>query len=201
MNKHFVWMAFVAVFCFLSSCTLREDRAAKDALEEIRAYFPYFMDNPELHFVNQTTKEKMMFTYTTWDSEEAEAYPYFSTNSGDWYARKSIKVSLPNGKRTGSISCNINGWSTGEVDIHFGVTLFPSDQEGYSGLWGPIIVPKNKNYIDYLTDTIMLPVREVFYGSRDSISPKAYYRIVKGKGLTDFSFDGKTVWRLDPYYN
>lgn len=50
-----------------------------------------------------------------------------------------------------------------------------------------------------LTDVITIPIQYYHkYGESVNDAPKdAYARIVREKGLTEFSIDGQTVWKRD----
>lgn len=53
-----------------------------------------------------------------------------------------------------------------------------------------------KEVLSILTDTILIPIQiQDTENERIAAPENAYARIVIGQGLTDFSTDGKTVWK------
>ncbi len=84
-----------------------------------------------------------------------------------------------------------------EVQINWYIRLQLSDSTFYTGEFRSVCL--QKAVLSQLTDVITIPI--LYYHSAGEAAvgahEGAYARIVKEKGLTEFSVDGQTVWKRD----
>ncbi len=79
-------------------------------------------------------------------------------------------------------------WICWDIMLSFG----PDDY--YKGTYSVHCMPAE--VIEQLTDTIVIPIlRQGTKRGEIDVTDSAYARIIKEQGLTDFSIDGKTIWK------
>ncbi len=86
------------------------------------------------------------------------------------------------------IRCNGDAYIGWHIKLSFGI------YDNCSGHYSISCMPKE--VLSILTDTILIPIQiQDTENERIAAPENAYARIVIGQGLTDFSTDGKTVWK------
>ena len=211
-TKLFLIGLIVAAVCF-SSCEPKNDGAdgkltEKDLNNYIAAlshYYPYSL-NDEFIFRNESSGERWEnkpFVYSgdstypeteIWlcDDLDASCYgdrtaqicSYFMEKSVSRYEYAPSCITTFIAKTGGSVDVNIN-WS---VKLSFGAYDY------YTGFYKADRAPRE--VLAQLTDTIIIPILRQGTASGVIAAPDgAYARIVKNKGITDFSTDGITIWR------
>lgn len=176
-------------------------------LEQVLLFFPYSVDE-EFIFENESTGEQ--WKAKAYDYGEGK-YPHVGIDrcvepgsecNGLW----SVYVMAPMLESNGlSISSNNMSFTSialvGQMshldyeECDFQIRL--EERKVYQG--GCAYEKKYTSNFSYLKDTIIMPIpNQINDQYLDEPAPGkegAYARLVKHKGLTDFSFDGKTVWR------
>ena len=195
-HKLFITIS-TALALLMTACDTGQPTEAemKEYLTVLSYYYPYSLTDTFV-FVNDDLGK-------TW-----EAYPYCM--DGDTYPRtRLIRLS---GKSTGwsayveadmvtkDISNKEGGiltylnYAGGIMDMHWDIKFVLNEDETIQG--GYIITCSKDQLLSNLTDTILIPIPNQFIPGPPVIAPDgAYARIVKHQGLTDFSTDGKTVWK------
>ena len=184
---------------------------AEMCLELLLPYFPYTIDE-EFIYVNETTGKK--WEAKAYDRRREGIYPEIrvkyhqgieegeiSPSYGDWETEIHAHI-LEKGVE----------WKEGKrSDQSIHVTYDASETENPSTeLWWEIkidisnddLYEADKKVYCYpneipslLTDTITFPINYQKGASNYAAPEGSYARIVKNQGLTDFSVDGKSVWR------
>ena len=199
-SKHFLFCPIAIIIAF-SACTPESEGMKvnlKTCLKVMSAYFPY-TDKENFVFVNEElgkTCEAGAFSANADDGYPnvltLECHSPLSKCYGDW----SIYISAVFQEKEGSSNQSLNGMIRANVDYSPDTDQIESvaadwivhislGKEGALKIdWGFVCFPEE--LYSHFTDTIVLPVN----------TPEgAYARIVKNQGLTDFSVDGKTVWK------
>lgn len=210
-TKLFLIGLIMAAVCF-SSCEPRNDGAdgkltEKDLNNYIAAlshYYPYSI-NDDFIFLNESSGEKWEnkpFVYDgdsvypeaeIWLCDEPDAFcdgdrsasisSYFIENGVSKYEYDPSHI-ITSINQSGSVDVNIN-WS---------VKLSLGAYDYYTGFYMADRAPRE--VLAQLTDTIIIPILRQGTASGVIAAPDgAYARIVKNKGITDFSTDGITIWR------
>ena len=191
----FIIISFAAL---LASCDpgRPSETEMKNYLTALSYYYPYSVTDTFV-FVNDSSGK-------TW-----VAYPYRLYGDSIYPRTELTKLS---GKTTGwvaSIEANMvakdmnfrnEGIRTyisymgGILDMHWDVELMMNEDESAHG--GYILTCAKDELLSNLTDTLLIPIPSQVLPGPPVVSPDgAYARIVKNQGLTDFSTDGKSVWR------
>lgn len=203
-TKLFIISLLVMATGLLASCEGEHptEKEMKNYLSVLSTYYPYSLDD-EFIFENESLGQ-------TW---EAKAYDRY--NEG-LYPYTHISVCNDVGSKCrGDRSASIIAWmlgpeaysysemssgiyhegGTNEVSIGWNVSLQMGDSACYKGSIQSVC--RTEEVLSQLTDVITVPLHfEPLYPNMTIPSiDGAYARIVKGKGLTEFSLDGKTVWK------
>lgn len=204
-----IYLICIFGVALLTSC--HNDPSEEDMqryLTALRPYYPYSLDK-DMTFVNDSINR-------TW------IVKHYDYNSDGKYPETHITIcnreanSNCSGDRSLSISAilmdaslskqwafseqttliNYTGYQpyASSVDIMWGIELCINKDEFFRG-YLPRITCSPEEVLSYLTDTITIPItqQQLEYSVVDA-PQGAYARIVKGKGLTDFSIDGTTIW-------
>ena len=199
-TRIFPFIFILAILC-LAACTPESEGMKvnpKTCLKVISAYYPYTEDE-NFVFVNEelgrTCKAK------AFKRTNDESYPYVRIMDcryspamkcyGDWsvdvFAALQETESSSDQALSGYIQTNVFCSPDDKLEsvaLFWYVQLNVSD--GGSSQCHCDILCFSEDLYKHFTDTIVLPLN----------SPEgAYARIVKNQGLTDFSVDGKTVWK------
>lgn len=190
-----MFFPLVMVSCYHGA----SDAELENYVNELLLYYPYSV-NEEFVFVNDSTGQ-------TWDGHsknyEDGRYPYTYTWScheplascfSDWSASVEamiVKDSIKDGHSelsTFIVACGGDPIIDWVAKIYFGTKEFiQADSRTYC---------TKEEVLSQLTDTIILPIHyHMTNNGRIDPAEGAYVRIIKGKGLTDFSVDSKSVWR------
>jgi hypothetical protein len=170
-------------------------------------FFPYSVDE-EFIFENESTGEQWKATaYDYGEGKYPSASIYRCTEpgsecNGDW----SVYVIAPmlESKDLSFVPSNLSftsialmgqmshlDYETCDFQIRY------EERKVYQG--GCAYEKKYTTNLSYLKDTIIMPIpnqmNDQYFDEPAPGTEGAYARLVKHKGLTDFSFDGKTVWR------
>lgn len=167
----------------------------QDYLTVMRPYYPYSVDDAFV-FVNDSSGGKWIgYPY---DYYKDGIYPYTDIykSSSDYAAEATICAWVQTeegGTRTGEIGTKIL-YMAGEYVMSWNIALRLNDSVSFHG--GFQCCCSESEILASFTDTILLPIPY----QHDPKTPmvefgEPYARIVKHQGLTDFSVDGKTVWR------
>lgn len=196
MKKCYIFAISLVLAGFISSCTKSQETLAKDTLEEIRQYFPY-SENQTLVYVNDSTAERISFVVSL--EELARAYPYFLSSPKEWEADMDITLTIRNGgnlpAKQSVVGCHISNF--GQLDIMWFADM-ALDKE-YSDTYASGVT---KAEMDDVKDAIDRHLTEVVIISSEKKTMETipqgqrYVRILKHKGLTDFSLDGHSAWHL-----
>lgn len=202
-TKLFWLLTLIAIPMMMVSCYQgASDQELKNYVNALLPYYPYTIED-EFVFVNESTGERWearpydyyrdgQFPYThTWSCHESMASCF-----GDWSAEVEAILSADSLTRrmygTGQICTHIAYCGGGPmVDWH--IKLIRSSGDYIDG--GSRTDCTKDEILTLLTDTILLPI--AYHDTTNTIisAEGAYARIVRGEGLTDFSADGKTIWR------
>ena len=173
---------------------------AEKMLEMSLAYFPY-NEKDSLEFVNDQTGRKWdIETYSI--NKSCRTGKEGSESQGISKSIVDVKFTVKDvafiKQQNAKITFNIiaDTFNIGK-DTYIFMSQFVyiplSDDEIYSGQ-----TEINCNEVDfysYFSDTIMIPLTEDLYNRSTPLPEGAYARLVKNKGLTDFSVDGTTIWK------
>ena len=180
-------LAMVALF---ASCTVHQSKMAKDTLEEMRPYCPY-TENQTVTFVNDHSRERISYVVSL--KEHTEVYPYFSTNTGDWeasvavYFTKLIGDSLT--KEQCRFACGV--WCSTSPFIVWSSSVVA---DTIYNCYVEELLRREEDVFQYFSDTVVLTDEHKLAMAVPKGKP--YIRVIKHKGLTDFSVDGQTTWRV-----
>ena len=195
----FSLITFATLFTSCTSCDpgMPTEQEMQNYMSVLSHYYPYSITDTFV-FKNDISGE-------VW-----EAYPY-SLYGGSTYPRTSL--SKLDGKTTGwSADIEAPLTTKGLENYHYvGITttlhyIGGIMAMGWNVLWkinedetvhgGYIITCSKDQLLSNLTDTILIPIPcQVMPGPPVIAPDEGYARIIKHQGLTDFSIDGKTVWR------
>ena len=208
-TKHFLFAFGVLL---ITACTQQQEpqQQTYPTSEELQRYrdslllyFPYSADE-EFVFVNDESGQ-------TWQTKANDLgrgeYPIVdvyppkisgSENDGFWFINVTASM-LEQGMPSYTAEANYTSVSLHGAWMGFGpyswnFQIYNSEEKKeYPGTWGTNSLSED----DFLhtADTIIIPISPSANGSVAKQSDGAYARLVKNQGLTDFSIDGKTVWR------
>ena len=202
-NKIYFLIGIIAAI-LVTACTpvhRSKDVNADTCLEALKSYFPS-PDEQEFVFVNDELGQ-------TWVAKPKGVYPdaskdeYFSITDGEsygsWYARIMAGLETKETSPQKYISTQLYGevyYQGGEHLIHWDIQVYLGSEKMDGGF---NLSCSESEVLPSFTDTIILPVPPQING-KYIVEPSeenkgAYARIVKYQGLTDFSTDGKTVWK------
>ncbi len=196
-SKFFLISLILGTTLFVSCYNDPSEKDMQSYLAALRPYYPY-PENGTFIYRNDSLGR-------TWEVKVEKSkdgdYPYThmtickreiaSKCSGDrsvsiW--TRFMREHIPYDQSAGQLSTEIvylGGASS--MDIFWSLELRLEEDE-YRG--GSRITCNPDEILSQLTDTIILSI--------DGAENGAYARIIKDQGLTDFSTDGKTVWRRVP---
>ena len=208
MKTKLYFLTGIIAAILVTACTpvhRSKDVNAETCLNALKAYYPYSVDE-EFVFVNDElglTWEAKAYDYGKGVYPEASKDEYFSITDGNsygsWYAMIHAWITT-NGMPPKQHSPGTNYSSiyyTGTYHIAWYFQLYFNPENWFDG--GYSLECSESDVLPSLTDTIILPIPLQINGT-DMVEPSkgtngAYARIVKHQGLTDFSTDGKTVWK------
>lgn len=207
-TKLFIISLLVAATGLLVSCDRGLSEAdLKNYINALKYYYPYSL-NEEFIFENESLGQ-------TW-----EALPYDDYNEGVYpythitICKNEVGSKCSGDRSAGIAACMIEkgkrddiGYSKiltyleqegghKNVFCEWRVSLLMSDSTFYTGFLRNTC-PQDE-VLSQLTDIITIPIsykQTSYSGSSIPLPEGAFARIVKGKGLTEFSLDGKTVWK------
>ena len=208
MKTKFILLNLIVIAAITTSCGGSHiESTEKDwhnYLTTLSDYYPYSIDD-EFIFKNDSLGviwKNQPFTYSG-DS----IYPqtdFWSCNDpfASCYGDRTINISadfIEEGVSRyayapSNVSTFIAQSGSPEVWISWDIMLSFGPDNYYRGTCSVLCLPAE--VLGQLTDTIIIPIRRqgTTNGEID-IPDGAYARIIKNKGLTDFSTDGKTVWK------
>lgn len=215
--KQKLFTVLLIILCGLfSSCEPAEtpkDVNATLCLNALLKYFPYTIED-DFVFVNDSTGRQ--WNAKPYDRFKEGIFPRTSKHFSDSYEGEAPSESY------GSWSCSVEapileiGVSHTEdamsdvsmqiaytadsrpanpsIAMSWDVRIRLSNEEYYSGFLFKLCFPNE--VMSLLTDTLILPLEYQRTANGQIAAPEgSYARIVKEHGLTDFSVDGKSVWR------
>jgi hypothetical protein len=170
--------------------------------KQIMLYYPY-SENEELVFVN----DSLARTWTAKANDRGKrTYPvsnislqdsYGTESYGDWTVSAEAGLSWNGIEPTGlwNMQYTILYGAYGKaMNIEWYFSLHPTPDEYYQG--GIQFTDLQEDILAYFTDTLILLIPNQTSAIPSGAAPEgAYVRLVKHQGITDFSTDGKTVWR------
>ena len=172
---------------------------AEKMLEMSLAYFPY-NEKDSLEFVNEQTGRKWdIETYSITKShrtgkEGSDSQGILESLVDVTFTIKDVPFTVQQNAKIIFYIIADTYYAKGTYIIFSQFVYIPlSDDERYSGR-----ARNDCNEIDfysYFSDTIMIPLTEDLYNRSTPLPEGAYARLVKNKGLTDFSVDGTTIWK------
>ena len=181
--------ATLLVSCYDSPSELE----LQDYLTIMRPYYPYSMEDTFI-FVNDSTGSR--WEGYPYDYQEKNIYPYTETYKSSNYsaqAMTSAEIHAKDAPYKWKISTNISCLA-GEYHMYWYIEFNFNDSVSYQG--GYQLCSSESAILASFTDTILLPIPYQHDPRTPMVEPsEPYVRIVKNKGLTDFSVDGQTVWR------
>ena len=199
----------LGVLAFLVSCETNSiDKPEQkeinrlNTLELMKKYFPYQAD-ATYDFINDQTGNVWSITPSVNSSDlhefpAVESYEYKGARGLEWentINAEFIVGGLGNVNPT-VILFNVSTSGTG-FEIHLQTKIPLSQSEAYGTSLSQMECDSVEFY-NIFTDTIIMPITKE-YDARGRSSrydmPDAYVKMVRGVGLTDFSIDGKTVYR------
>ncbi|MBO4250477.1 MAG: hypothetical protein J5884_04390 [Paludibacteraceae bacterium] len=204
-------LLFALCALLITSCAVQRTYPSQEELQRYRdsllLYYPYSADE-QFVFVN----EQLGRTWEAKPDANNGVYPItkigYNSNSQDFKSESAgmwgVHVSAPmseigithdNNNRC-DIDTEISGqWSSCDVMIWF-FAIRLSEKEIYlaEGLFQD---SENHDVFTLFRDTLIIPIDNDIRGRFELESGKPYARIVKHQGLTDFSTDGKTVWKRE----
>ena len=200
--KLFIISLIVMATGLLVSCERPTEKELKNYLTILSAYYPYSA-NENFVFKNESTGH-------TWESKAYDyykqgIYPYThilicdeigSKCKGDRYATITAWMLEKGVYNNSEILTQIyHEGGTNEATISWYMSLQIGDSAHYEG-WRSIDCPQEEVLSQLTDDTITIPLHpEPLYPNMTIPSIEgAYARIVKGKGLTEFSIDGTTTY-------
>ena len=211
MKPKLFLISLVALATLMMSC--RNDVSEKDMkgyLNDMLCYYPYALEE-DVTFVNDSLGQTFVVRPKTPGDGIFPTRHIIICSDGIWSkcrGDKSVSVSARMNEKDASrgerfiLLVSHVGYTghldyENSMDIEFSIELALVDNENYYGA----AVRQNVSPEDVyscLSDTILIPITQ-----KNTLGPTleapegAYARIVKGQGLTDFSIDGKTVWRRE----
>ena len=209
MKTKFIIISLLAIIAVLSSCTPTKSKAQKPDLDGylttlLHDYYPYSIDE-DFVFINEDLDRKWeakaygrnnvfpdIYTYYLED-ELCECYGGWSINIDAYMLENGVDAKAD---EISNVSLSIISETGFDVMIIWNVSIRLSDKELFTGFIRSASSPDD--VLSHFADTIILPIQYQRVGmySHDIETPEgAYARIVKNQGLTDFSVDGKTVWK------
>ncbi len=206
-TKLFIINLLVMATGLLASCDSGLSEAdLKNYIAALKYYYPYSL-NEEFIFENESLGRA--WEALPYDDYNEGVYPYThiticknevgSKCSGDRSAGIAAYM-IEKGKRDDIGYSEISTYLYQEgghknVFCEWRVSLLMSDSTFYTGFLRNTC-PQDE-VLSQLTDVITIPILNFKkYKESGGDAPQgAYARIVKGKGLTEFSVDGKTVWK------
>ena len=202
MKTRLFIFGFMTISTLLVSCKQKPDREEiQQYLEELKLYYPYSPEE-ELVFINdelgQTWEAKAIDNKGTYPITRIACIDYGrgSESYGDWNVIIEAPMQekgLSSSEYMTNLTAAIIG-NTNYANILWSPTIRISDAEIYISRLE--IKGKKKDIYSMLTDTVIIPLQgRSENGTFQIIQETAYARIVKHQGLTDFSTDGKTVWK------
>lgn len=210
MKTKIILLNFITIAALCTSCGGRGEEiepTEKDLNNYISAlshYYPYSI-NDEFIFRNDSLEriwENKPFTYSG-DSIYPETEIWLCDEPGaSCYGDRTAHIYadfIENGVSRydydpSQIGTFIAKSGSEEVYLSWNIMLSFGAYDYYRGSYSVICMPKE--VLAQLTDTIIIPIRRHGTTNGEIDAPEgAYARIVKNQGLTDFSIDGKTIWR------
>ena len=194
MKTKIIIICLIASIAVLTSCAPKKNVQKPDIDSYIATFLPYYPYSIEedFFFVNEELDRKWEAKAYSRDSIYPDIISYFEDNElcesyGAWAAEIYAHL-LEKGVSEKAHGLNVISTSIismgGATLLTWSVQLYFSDKESYLG--DVMIECSPDDIYSYFTDTIIIPL----------YAPEgAYARIVKNQGLTDFSVDGKTVWK------
>ena len=210
MKARFFLISVIAAMCLCSCNRGPSKNDMQGYLDAMLYYYPYSIEE-ELVFVNDSLERSLVFTPDDLHNDGVYPETHISPCGYDIGSKcqgdKSLSIdgvmkvsedSADAGKmRLGSnvyyeAYLNYESSMTIHWYVHFWYMHITNPNEDYQGVYYIRDISPDSVYA-CMTDTIILTVKPT-YGPYD-YPDQGYARIVKNKGLTDFSLDGKTIWR------
>lgn len=206
-TKHAIIFLMLNVVLF-TACEHTEPSQELSGATCLKAVLPYYPYTIEEQFVYVNEEQNRI-----WEAEPRiinDKYPSVSLDdnddfdvngdpgksNGNWSAKVSaymLELNPPIRWDWSQISTSIQYWKHNkQVVIEWSLKICLSEDEHFYG-FSQTVCSQNDAF-SYFTDTIILTE---MYSEQESVAlPEgSYTRIIKDKGLTDFSVDGKTIWR------
>ena len=198
MKPKFFIISLFAVMVVAISCQPNEPSAKSNYFEQyidtLKLYYPYSLEQLCV-FENAESNQKLEIL--SYDERKTGTFPYSFIEildkecdceedqrfiiEGAWkWKEKVLSSESPTRIRTELI--HERSWDN--YFVEWNIQIFLNDEELYSGDSEFRCNPNE--VLSHFTDSIIIPLN----------APEgSYARIVKNQGLTDFSVDGKTVWK------
>lgn len=202
MKTKFFIISLISCF-FLLSCGQKPTKDdCQEYIDSLKPYYPYSIDEKFVFF-----NEALGLTWEAKAFDEPKGvYPYTHMSYIDEIVAKSYgrwNVSIvaymhekdmpPYSDEMSFVRTHISG-DAKSAHMDWNVKIRFNEEEIFE-VDGTFIGDK-KEIFSFMTDTIIIPVPEgVDTYSYLKVPEGSYARIVKNQGLTDFSVDGKTVWK------
>ena len=198
MKHHFSILFLIPVCLLFMACHHGDNLNKEEVLQSALEYFPY-QEGDILIFYNATTGDTISMAAVSSDSENF-LITHVDEIKGDpgWLIRVEAaltigKLQAPNNKSFSLV--NISDSYTSEmIQMRWGTNiLFSKNAVYYASLVNKC---KPEDIYNHFKDTIYLPVEQIYNGKTyENADKNAYVNIVKSRGITDFSLDGKTIWK------
>lgn len=193
----------LCVTTLLASCGAPpKEENLREYHEALKPYFPYSA-NEKIVFCN----EELDQTWEVTAYSKNNTYPnthidYNDVSIAESYGMWIVDVDAPFLEKDGnqedgnmsSVYASIHGMHK-KASFGWDIYLRIGGDKQFWGIYGTSSYPHNEIYTLFV-DTVVIPIRDEDGKDGHGDAPAgAYARIVKHQGLTDFSTDGKTVWR------
>ena len=197
MKHHFSLLVIIPISFLFMACHHGDNLNKEEVLQSALEYFPY-QEGDILIFYNATTDDTISIAAVC-PSNKNSLYAYVDeiTRDSEWLIRvltdlKIEKPEVPN-SIISSAAVISGSYSSEMIQMRWYANIvFSKITEYYASL---ISKCKPEDLYNHFTDTICLPIEQIYNGKNvEEADENAYVNIVKSRGITDFSLDGKTIW-------
>ena len=210
-----MWALHVVIICtFLTSCKgeVQEESnsypeiTCQSALDMLNAYFPFISDTPFI-YINDQSGEQCRLLPAKWGA--IDEFPELRSSSmmidgkEQWsnavtaffYAKGKDGISDQRSELIGRIN---NSIASDKFKLDWSCSIWLTGDSGYYGYLSDRDCDSVQLW-KYHSNTLTLPISKQLFPKttwKTYDVPNAVMHIVKGHGLTDFSLDGQSTWRL-----
>ena len=203
-SKYLQIFCLMVVSLLVPSCENRPSEAdMKACLAALSLYYPYSI-NDKYVFVNDSLDRTWIGR--PYDYYKDGVYPHtelFVCNTVGAQCYGDRMVSIQASLATDGLDTKVVGFGIIETDVNYSAGSFHvgwririhlSEEESVTG--GFSFSCSEGGFYEHLKDTILLPIPyQISQEMHVNSTAEGYARVVKNKGLVDFSIDGKTVWK------